>query len=745
MKIISANILTLLAGLMFLPANGLQAQSRADCLMCHSDSTLSIDRAGKKMSLFCNEADLNSSVHKGLTCVACHAGFKPDEMPHKSNITPVNCLTCHATAPFDHKFHPQIAAAKAGAVAPDASPDIDCKYCHGTHNIGSPKVASSKTNEAHIVELCTECHGDVGQDYAASAHGKAHGAGIAAAPTCLTCHRQPIVGMDSPQDSLAVKTAQVKLCLSCHLDDPNVKARMSPTAGFIASYENSVHGSALAKGNSRAANCVDCHGSHQMNKGVDTASMMSRANIPATCGKCHAAIANEYEASVHGTALAKGNPDAPVCTNCHGEHDIMKHDDPNSPVANDNLAAQVCAKCHGSVELSKKYGMASDRVSTFADSYHGLAVRGGSATVANCASCHTAHNIRPSSDPLSSVNMANLMQTCGKCHPNITTNFAAGSVHVALAATKEPTLYWLSTGYLILIILTIGGMFAHNVIDFIKRSEHKLKVRRGILVLEQSDALGTYLRMSSNERCQHALLFTSFILLVITGFMLRYPDAWWVVGIRSLSDRVFELRSIIHRVAAVVMVSVGCYHIYYLTQTERGRQLLRDLMPTLKDGQDIKGMMRYYLGLTHEKPKFGRFGYVEKSEYWALVWGTVVMGTTGVVMWFDNTFISIFSKYGYDISRTIHFYEAWLAMLAIIVWHFYAVIFNPDIYPMNVAWFKGTISRAEMEEEHPLELEEILRKQLEDAAKEEEQQNGQSSSPQPAREISKEQKDPDKE
>jgi cytochrome b subunit of formate dehydrogenase len=168
-------------------------------------------------------------------------------------------------------------------------------------------------------------------------------------------------------------------------------------------------------------------------------------------------------------------------------------------------------------------------------------------------------------------------------------------------------------------------------------------------------------------------------------------------------------------------------------------------MPTLKDAQDVKGMMRYYLGLTHEKPKFGRFGYVEKSEYWALVWGTIVMGTTGVIMWFDNTFISIFSKYGYDISRTIHFYEAWLAMLAIIVWHFYAVIFNPDIYPMNVAWFKGTISRTEMEEEHPLELEEILRKQLEDAANDEEQQNGQSAASQPSPEVPQEQKDPDKE
>ena len=83
------------------------------------------------------------------------------------------------------------------------------------------------------------------------------------------------------------------------------------------------------------------------------------------------------------------------------------------------------------------------------------------------------------------------------------------------------------------------------------------------------------------------------------------------------------------------------------------------------------------------------------------------MGVTGVILWFENTSMGLFTKLGFDISRTVHFYEAVLATLAIIAWHFYFVIFNPDVYPMNLAWLTGRVSEREMREEHPLELERL--------------------------------------
>ena len=118
-------------------------------------------------------------------------------------------------------------------------------------------------------------------------------------------------------------------------------------------------------------------------------------------------------------------------------------------------------------------------------------------------------------------------------------------------------------------------------------------------------------------------------------------------------------------------------------------------------------MLKYNTGRSSEKPRLDRFSYIEKSEYWALVWGTAVMAVTGTVMWFDNTFIGLLTKLGYDVARVIHFYEAWLATLAILVWHLYYVVFNPDAYPMNMAWLTGMLTEREMEEEHPIELERL--------------------------------------
>ena len=94
------------------------------------------------------------------------------------------------------------------------------------------------------------------------------------------------------------------------------------------------------------------------------------------------------------------------------------------------------------------------------------------------------------------------------------------------------------------------------------------------------------------------------------------------------------------------------------------------------------------------------------------------MTITGIIMWFDNTFIGMFTKLGYDIANTIHYYEAWLAFLAIVVWHFYFVIFNPDVYPMSLAWIKGTITEEEMAEEHPAELDKIKKENQDQNSKE---------------------------
>lgn len=217
-----------------------------------------------------------------------------------------------------------------------------------------------------------------------------------------------------------------------------------------------------------------------------------------------------------------------------------------------------------------------------------------------------------------------------------------------------------------------------------------------------------YLRMTLNERVQHFILMISFVVLVITGFALKFPESLWVQGFRNLfGENAFEMRGDVHRIAGVLLVIVSLYHLYYIFFTQRGKEFIKDMWPRKNDYTDMKDTIKFYRGKRDEKPKLGRFSYIEKLEYFAVYWGNFVMLLTGVLLWFENFFLPVISNVGMDIAAAIHFYEAILATLSIIFWHFYFVIYNPDVYPMNKAWLTGFITRHQMENEHPLWLEEI--------------------------------------
>lgn len=690
-----------------------RAQSNEDCLMCHDDDSFTMEKDGKEVSIYVSEVKFSSASHSNLKCISCHINFSTDDIPHSENLTPKSCGDCHQKQIVKHLFHPRIL--KSSGVQKDK--DVNCLNCHDNHYPQKPNTEGSRWSPKNIPSSCGQCHNEIKERYLSSEHYAAFKEGMLGAPTCLSCHKNPIARVHSNEDTVNVKISQEKLCLSCHLDSPEVRARTAPTAGFITMYDKSVHGSELNSGNPKVANCVNCHGSHAVLKSTDRKSQTFKANIPTTCGKCHNEISKEYLESVHGVALEKGVKESPACTDCHGEHNILKHNDPNSPVAFQNLSREVCSPCHSSLKLSEKYGIVSNRFETFSDSYHGLAIEGGSVAVANCASCHGSHNIKPSTDSTSTISKDNLVKTCGGCHKGANTNFTVGKIHITRQDESEPIIYFIASAYIALIFIVIGFMFIHNLIDFFRKSKIKKMKQRG-LIREERHGHSLYLRMTINERIQHATLAISFLLLVLTGFMLSYPNAWWVSHIRDLSSGVFEARSLLHRICAVIMVTVSLYHIYYISFTPRGRQLIKDLLPRYKDIKDAIDVAKFNLGISKLKPKLDRFSYVEKAEYWALIWGTIVMTATGIIMWFDNTFMGILTKLGWDIARTVHYYEAWLAFLAIVVWHFYFIIFNPDAYPMNLAWWKGTITEEEMAEEHPLELERIKAEEKDNSTQE---------------------------
>jgi cytochrome b subunit of formate dehydrogenase len=658
-------------------------------MMCHSNSSLNMKRGGKTVSLFVDASHMKTSVHAKLDCVKCHVGFSPGSIPHAKVIKPVGCKACHKVEGYEKSVHGVLAS---------------CKTCHGTHEILSVKDPKSAVGKLRVSKTCAQCHEAEFREYRSSAHGEALTI-ESVAPTCADCHGAHNIFPAKNRESTVFKTKEADLCLKCHMDNPGIRKQAGASARFIAGYKASIHGMALASGNLASATCSDCHGAHDLKKSTDASSRTNKRAIARTCSRCHPDIAKSYGESIHGTAVQKGSMDSPTCSNCHGDHLIYSAHDVRALVAPMNVSEQICATCHDSVQLSARYGMPSDQFKSFSDSYHGLANKAGSIKVANCASCHGVHNIKPASDPTSTINPNNLASTCGRCHPGANQNFARGAVHV-LAGTPsgQGILNWIRAIYLMLIVVIIGAMFFHNLLDFIRKARHRLAIRQGKVVHTRYSS-EQYLRMTLNERMQHAAIFSSFIILAITGFMLKFPDAWWVVPLRELSGKFYQTRGIVHRIAGVAMIFAGLYHLYYLFAVKRGRQFGKDMLPRWKDMKDVFANLCYLTGLSKNKPRFERFSYIEKAEYWALIWGVIVMAGTGIIMWFDNYFIGLLTKLGWDISRTIHFYEAGLATLAILVWHFYFVIFNPDVYPMSTAWLTGKISEEEMAEEHLLELE----------------------------------------
>lgn len=594
----------------------------------------------------------------------------------------LDCLECHSDASMEKHVD-------AKAFQESVHGILSCADCHGDIKAFPHEPAPAKVD-------CGTCHADARQAFETGIHARAAKTGNGKTPTCTACHRDPHAIKPSSDPLSPTAHANIpQTCGKCHSDRFVVESGGISTRPFF-SYQESVHGRAIAAGREKAAVCTDCHRAHDILTAADSKSPIFKFNVPQTCGQCHQDVSHQFVASIHGQAIQRGNSQAPVCTDCHGIHLIKAHIDPTSSVASQALARTTCAKCHEGMRLSEEFGVPGRRATSYLDSYHGLASQLGSGVVANCASCHGVHNILPSSDPRSTISKENLVNTCGQCHPGASQNFAAGKVHLDVPVSRDMgslgTL-WVRRFYIVLIAFTLGGMIVHNAVLWRRQALARRERRPRPIV-----------RMDRNQRIQHWLLLTSFFVLAATGFALKYPDSWlaWLLGSNE------TVRRLGHRIAAVVMLLLGVYHIGYMVFTRQGRQGLRDFAPRGKDVADLIANLRYHLGRSSQKPRFGRFGYAEKAEYLAVVWGTVLMGLTGLMMWFEVEVVRLVPRWSVDIATAIHFYEAILAVSAIFVWHFYQVIFDPGVYPLNWAFWDGRVSEEHYREHHAQAYEQML-------------------------------------
>lgn len=217
----------------------------------------------------------------------------------------------------------------------------------------------------------------------------------------------------------------------------------------------------------------------------------------------------------------------------------------------------------------------------------------------------------------------------------------------------------------------------------------------------------TYQRFDLHQRIQHIGMFSSFFILAITGLPIKFEQnqvSQSVVSMFGGFDNLFY----VHLFGAIIMLAVSVYHVLYLVINPLITQKMSwSTLPRFKDFSDLFQDLQHLLGLRKDRPRFDRYSYKEKFDYWAVFWGMAIMGGSGLLMWFPGFFTQYMPRWVIDSARYAHTDEAILAISAIFIWHFYNVHFSSRVFPMSHVWYLGTLTRLEMEEEHPLELERL--------------------------------------
>ena len=484
------------------------------CRLCHIDNDgEEILPSGESLSLGVDPTVLDVSVHGGhlltdVYCTDCHRSQERYLYPHQPNLAQTlqefeadvaqNCETCHAPLALHNPGH--LGAADSARVP-------NCVDCHGGHD-----AAPAAELAADPVGFCLECHQEFDDEQVAQTHTEL-AANLTGDQDCQSCHNgQPLYPADAqcklchtllesetvlnsgesfPRNvDLATLADSVHgdqkvngheysslLCTDCHVDGeryqfPHAEVTAPDLRHFslemdatcqtchediFALQRDSVHAAAQEVGVLVAATCIDCHGSHSVQ---DPDS--PRERVSQTCGQCHSTINTQYEQSVHGAALlGEQNPDVPVCTDCHGVHDIQ---DPRTALFRVN-SPTMCAECHADVEMMTKYGISTNVFDSYVADFHGTTVElfekqspEHETNKAVCYDCHGIHNILPANDENSQVIRENLLVTCQQCHPDADANFPASwTSHFEPSLEHNALVYLVNWFYRLLIPAVLGG------------------------------------------------------------------------------------------------------------------------------------------------------------------------------------------------------------------------------------------------------------------------------------------------
>jgi cytochrome b subunit of formate dehydrogenase len=545
-----------------------------------------------------------------------------------------------------------------------------CDTCHATaHEL-----------TAADDDACAGCHDAAPETLAQSVH--------AEVVQCQECHGDPhrIVPV-AETDAPVSQVRQLKSCGGCH-SGPELEA-----------YLGSVHARAmLVKGLISAPSCSDCHGAHDIWPRDDERSTFSRHNVPTTCGTCHLYILETWrEQSAHGTAWLAGEP-SPVCTTCHESHKVVP---PN--VGDRRLKMpEDCGSCHDS------------RYTSYGHNFHGEATDLGMLAAATCSDCHTPHANLPAADPRSSVHPDNLRKTCGACHERVTDNVLAFEVHSEPSnfdGKTHPAVNWT---WLLMTSLLIGVFIFFGIHDLLWLQRSIVALARGELSrVKHSPNEGTWVRrFRPGYMWLHVVVIVTFLTLAATGLPLKFHHTDWARGLATVFGGI-EASRVLHRMAAILTFGYAIFHLVYLVRrvyVRRERTILwgwRSLVPQPRDLFDMLGHIRWFLYMGPQ-PKFGRWTYWEKFDYFAVFWGVAIIGFSGLMLWFPFFFMLFLPGWMLNVAFIIHSDEALLATSFIFVFHFFHSHMRPENFPLDPAMFVGAVPLERFKEERPMEYEKLV-------------------------------------
>lgn len=617
-----------------------------NCLRCHANKELKPKtKRGKTLDLYVTDSEFIDTFHSNIACVDCHQGGKD--------------------------------------------------FRHAPHNDGEP-----------LAIACDTCHAEVVDTYEKSVHGRLGIKGNQKVPSCPDCHGRHNIYPVTDQRSSVNKFRLIKTCGKCHrrggvAEERNVHQR-EPVTHFV----DSIHGRALLlDGLVVAPSCSDCHGAHDILPHEQSASRISKSNVPKTCGRCHALVEHVYDRSIHGRLLSKGDKRGPTCVQCHSSHEIKTAVGPELRAGIDHK----CGGCH------------ADRLERYRETFHGKAIALGRENVAACSDCHGHHDIVASSNPESRVHDQNRLQTCRTCHPQATRNFADYLVHADHTDRKNsPIVYWTFIFMTTLLIGTFAFFALHTLLWSFRSGAiffSNIKTFRSMKVAAKSDP-DQFVRFRPVERFLHFLVMSSFILLVLTGMPLKFYYTNWAKFVLSLMQGQ-AVAAVLHRVGAIITVFYFVTHIlvvlYGLWKT-RARfcdsdsrryslsRFVKELfgpdspMPSLQDFRDFWAHQKWFFG-KGVQPQFDRWTYWEKFDYLAVFWGVGVIGLSGLIMWFPEFTTRFLPGWTINIALLVHSDEALLAAGFIFTFHFFNVHFRIEKFPLDTVIFSGRISRTELHHE----------------------------------------------